>query len=497
MGVRWSFFGQPTDSNGIMDNFDPKLYSRAAAPAVNPANGSFVTPIAVNNPPVNGIIIGGKNSPYGDKVANDVYTNFAPRLGIAWDPFGDGKTAIRAGYGVYHDSTLFGIYEQNIFADPPFVQSVSYANASFSNIAAGTIGVISAPTTLHATQIPALVPYSQQWNFSIQRQVTREIVMQVSYVGSKGTHLLGIVDINQAYPGAALAAGLHTATAAAPTIFTSADIPRINAVRPYYGYGPINALETAFDSNYHSLQMTFRKRFGSAGQVNFSYTYSKNLTDNGSDRSNAPQNSYNWHDGEYGAYPGDRRHVFSLNYVYTIPMFKSSKGVVAHALKGWELSGIISSYTGAPFTVTTSGVDPAGLGVISTGTTSAARPDLVCDPTASHSATYGGSAQASAQNLTWFNTGCFAAVPQGAVRPGNAGRSVVRGPGFFNLDASIIKNVKLMEKLTMQIRGESFNTLNWVNPSGFASLNNTSTVFGQINAFRAARRVQLAMKLVF
>ena len=134
-------------------------------------------------------------------------------------------------------------------------------------------------------------------------------MVQVSYVGSKGTHLLGIVDINQAYPGVALAAGLHTTTAAAPntTIFTTADIPRINAVRPYYGYGAINALETAFDSNYHSLQLTFRKRFRSAGQVSAAYTFSKNLTDNGSDRSNAPQNSYNWHDGEYGPYPGDRQ----------------------------------------------------------------------------------------------------------------------------------------------------------------------------------------------
>ena len=493
MGVRWSFFGQPIDSHGIMDNFDPALYVRANAPAVNPANGNYVTPIAVNNPPTNGIIIGGKNSPYGGKVANDVYKNFAPRLGIAWDPFGSGKTSVRAGYGVYHDSTLFGIYEQNIFADPPFVQSVSYSNASFSNIAAGAVGVINAPLTLHATQIPAEVPYSQQWNFSIQRQVTRDVMVQASYVGSKGTHLLGIVDLNQAYPGVALAAGLHTTTAAAPntTIFTATDIPRINAVRPYYGYGAINALETAFDSNYHSLQLTFRKSLGSAGQVGAAYTFSKNLTDNGSDRSNSPQNTYNWHDGEYGPYPGDRKQVLTMNYIYTIPFFKNGHGVVAQALRGWELSGIVSSYSGAPFTAVTSGVDPAGLA------TTSARPDLVCDPAAGHAATYAGSAQASAQNLTWFNTACFAPVPQGAVRPGDAGRSVIRGPGFFNLDASLIKNVRIREKTTLQLRGESFNTLNWVNPSGFASLNNTATNFGQINAFRAPRRVQVALKLTF
>ena len=499
MGVRWSYFAQPTDSHGIMDNFDPSLYSRANAPAINPANGNYVTPIAVSNPLTDGIIVGGKNSPYGGKVANDSYKNFAPRLGLAWDPFGSGKTAIRAGYGVYYDSTLFGIYEQNIFADPPFVQSVNYANASLSNITAGTIGVISAPLTLHATQLPAEVPYSQQWNFSVQRQFAKATVVQVAYVGSKGTHLLGIVDINEAYPGLALANGLHTTTAAAPntTIFTASDIPRINAVRPYNGFGPINTLETAFDSNYHSLQVTFQKRFASAGQVNLAYTWSKNLTDNGSDRSNAPQNSYNWHEGEYGPYPGDRTQVLTLNYVYTIPIFKNGHGAVASALRGWELSGILSTYSGAPFTAVTSGADPAGLGAISSGTTASARPDMVCNPDVNHASAYGASAQESAQALTWFNTACFVAVPQGAVRPGDAGRSVVRGPGFFNLDASLIKNFNVTEKLTMQVRGESFNTLNWVNPSGFASLNNTATNFGQINAFRAPRRVQLALKLIF
>jgi hypothetical protein len=376
---------------------------------------------------------------------------------------------------------------------------VTLSNGSFTNIGAGTQGAASAALGLHATQIPAHVPYSQQWNFSIQHQFANNIGVEAAYVGSKGTHLLGIVDINQAPTGLALAAGLHATTAAAPktTIFTTADDARINAVRPYYGWNYINALETAFDSNYHSLQMVFRKTFRSAGLFNAAYTWSKNLTDSGSDRSDAPQNSYNWHEGEYGPYPGDRQQVLTLSYVYTIPMFAHSRGPVAYALKGWELTGIISAYTGQPLTVTTSGVDPAGAGFLGFSSFSGPRPDVICDPRANHKAQYGGSAQSSAQGLTWFNTACFAAVPQGAVRPGNAGRGVIRGPGFFNADASLIKNFRLTEKLKAQFRGEAFNVLNWVNPNGFASTNTTNTVFGQISTFRAARRVQLALKVTF
>jgi hypothetical protein len=501
MGVRWSFFGQPTDSNNLMDNFDPATYVRSAAPAINPANGNYATPVSQLNPPTNGIIVGGKSSPFGNKISNDNWTNFAPRIGIAWDPFGKGRTAVRAGYGVYYDATLFGIYEQNIFTNPPYVQTVTYSNASWNDVSAGTQGVILAPLALHATQIPNHTPYSQQWNFTIEQQFRANTVLEVAYVGTKGTHLLGIVDINQAFPGTALAAGLHDTTgtgANAPgtTIFTTADDPKINAVRPFVGYNAINTLESAFDSNYHSLQVSLTKHFGGAGILGVAYTWSKFLTDNGSDRSNAPQNSYNWHEGEYGPYPGDRQHVFSLNYVYTLPIFAHSHGPLAYALKGWEVSGILQTYTGVPVTVTTSSVDPAGLGLLGASAASS-RPDMVCDPRANQPGQYAGSTQSSAQGLTWFNTACFQPVPQGAVRPGNAGRGTVRGPGFFNLDASLIKNFNITERTRFQLRGESFNTLNWVNPNGFASTNITSTVFGQISSFRAPRRVQLALKFIF
>ena len=490
-GVRWSFFGQPTDNNGELSSFDPALYNPSLAPKIDPTSGNIIAG-SVTMPYTNGIIIGGKNSPWGSKIAPDQYKSFAPRVGLAWDATGDGKTAVRAGWGVYYDSSLFGDYEQSIFQNPPFVASATLSNASFTNVSAGTPPGTVSTEYIRATMLPNNIPYVQQWSADVQRQLPLDMVLDVAYSGSKGTHLIGIVDLDQAAPGAALAAGLHAANA--NTIFTTADDPHINAVRPYLGYNAINAIESAFDSNYHALLVSFKKRFSSAGLISASYTYSKNLTDNASDRSNAPQSSYNWHEGEYGPATLDRQQVLTVDYVYTIPIFKNSKGALAYALKGWELSGLLSIYSGSPFTVTTSSLDPAGLGLLG-NSASSSRPDMLCDPNAAAPKLAPGFTGTALP--TWFNTACFAAVPQGAIRPGNAGRGVVRGPGYGNLDGALIKNFYFTERAALQLRGEFFNATNHANPNGFASTNITSSSFGEISSYRQARQVQIGAKLVF
>jgi hypothetical protein len=483
LGMRWSFFGQPTESNGLLSNFDPAAYSASTAAKIDPTSGNIVAS-SITQPYTNGIIIAGKNSPFGSKIAPDNWRNFAPRAGLAWDPTGSGKTSIRMGYGMFYDATNMGLYETTIFQNPPFVQSATYSNAPFDKITTGAPPGTVSTVFAKGTQLPNRTAYMQDWSVSLQHEFPLGVLLEMTYAGSKGTHLIGIVDINEAYPGAALAAGLHVANG--NTIFTPTDDPRINAVRPFLGYNAINTIQSAFDSNYHSMQSSLRKDFKDSGLISFSFTWSKNLTDNSSDSGTAPQSAYNWHSGEYGPATLDRQRVANLNYVYTIPILKNSKGALAYAVKGWQLDGLMSFYTGSAFTVTTSNLDAAGLGMIGNSAASA-RPDMICDP----------NADAPHLITQWFSKACFVPTPQGQVRPGNAGRGVVRGPGFENWDAAADKIFAIKERYKLQFRAEALNLFNHPNPNGFGSTNITSSLFGTISTFRAARRVQLALRFEF
>jgi hypothetical protein len=491
VGLRYSYFGQPIDAKNELTNFDPATYNAANAPQIDTATGNLVpgtgkplTGFPGPFPLWTGLILNGVNSPYGDKVADDNHRNFAPRVGFAWDPFGTGRTAVRAGYGIYYDSPLFGTYEQNILINPPFVYSITISNTTLQNPAGGatSTSVSTVPLQLRGTPLPNLTPYSQQWSFDLQRQITPSTLVDAGYYGSKGTHLLGIIDLNEAYPGVALAAGLHTG---AGTVFTTADDKRINAVRPYRGYDAINVVEPWFNNNYHSLQVSFQQRAGAAGLFNAAYTWSKSLTDAQTDRSSAPQNTYNFHEGEYGPGLYDRRHVLTINYVYRLPFFGRSRGFAGYLVKGWEFSGQTLFATGLPFTATTSNADPAGLGILGASAVSS-RPDMTCDPNrnAPHTVAH------------WFSP-CFQPVPSGEIRPGNAGRGTIRGPGSQIWSISMFKNFQLTERVSLQLRLETFNTFNHPNPSGIGSTNITSGLYNQITSFRDPRIVQLAGKLYF
>jgi hypothetical protein len=318
----------------------------------------------------------------------------------------------------------------------------------------------------------------------IQRQLTNDSMFTIGYVGTKGTHLIGAIDINEVPPGAAAAAGLIPAGG----YITSATRVRLNPLRPFRGYNAVNMVESWFNSNYNGLQTSFTKRFSRNGTVAFAYTWSKNISDNNSDRSNAPANSYDWK-ADRGLATLDRRHVLTASYVYPLPFFKNRNTLAGYALGGWELSGIITWNTGLPAAISSStGLDAGALGGAGNASSVATyRPDVVGDPNS------GANIRTIYQ---WFNTAAFAEVPVGANRPGNSGRFVIQTPGISRWDFSLFKQFHIKERLNLQVRGESFNTLN------HANFNAPTTVFGNPNfgkilGARDPRQIQLGAKLVF
>ncbi len=493
LGLRYSFFPAPSDSNNVLNNFDPSVFDPASAAMIDPATGLFVAGQGVVPATyVNGIIFpaGGACanaqkvasvtcSPYGSIVNPNSNNNFGPRFGFAWDVRGNGKTAIRGGYGVYFDRTLNGIWEQNAFGDPPLVQQVQISNPSFDNPATGSVGTGLGPVNVTATGTPVFkVPSYQNFNFSVEQQVASNTVFQIAYVGTLGRHLLGDVDINQ------VPLSLRTANPAVDA----------NAIRPYPGYAEITTRAPLFSSNYNSLQVSLNRRVSNGLTLGISYTWSKNLANNPADRGSGIYNTYDY-GLDYGPPSINTPHVFVANYVYDLPFFKDQRGVIGHILGGWEISGITRLQSGSSVTMTQSndpfssddfpgspGTFPGGIG-IDPAPSVAPRPDTVP----------GASLSGAGDRLQWFNTAAFT---DAIGHFGNAGRGLVLGPGLENWDLAGIRNFKIGERVSLQFRGEFFNAFNHVNFTNL-STNVDSSNFGKLLGAHNPRTIQLGLKLYF
>ncbi len=517
LGLRYSKYLQPYDGNGQLTTFDPSLYSVANAPTVDLSSaGNLCLPGAActggvqpnpNASLVNGISVNRNgstgNSPFGSKVGRSDNLNFAPRLGFALDVFGNGHTSLRGGYGIAVDSPLVGIYEQNIFQNRPFLLAPLFSNTSFDNPVANNV---TPAQVVRATSPNFRSPYTQQFSLAVQHLLPGGIALEVGYVGNHQLHLIGLVDINQPAVGAYLAAGLGTASTLGGTrVINATNVGTLNQIRPYRGYSAINSIQPIFGGNYNSLQISGRKQFPHDSLIAANYTWSRALTDANADRTGAPQISSN-PTGEYGRAAADRTHVFNMNAVYGLPFFYDQRGVAGHLLGGWELSGILFANSGLPLNTATTGLDPAGVGVVFASSVSGGRPDRVGDPNSAQTQGTYSLPNGIHNRQRWFNPNAYTPVPNGQLRGGNAQRNSINGPGWWRADVGLFRNIKLYENLNLQLRGEAQNVLNHTNPdtvsTAVLSGNGTSAATysptaGNVLGYRDKRIVQLGAKLVF
>ena len=410
--------------------------------------------------------------------------NFAPRLGFAWDIFGDGKTSLRGGYGIYYDIVLGTLYG-NFVVSPPFTTTVNVSSLrSFSDPFGGTSpfsggapGLIFPQfLTINVIDPDYKTPYNQQWNLSVQHELTKDFLIEVGYVGTKGTNLPGTRVLNTAVFG------------------PGATARNVDQRRPFGpAFGQVLNFQSTFDSSYNSLQVTANKRLSRGLSFLAAYTWSKTIDDGSfptgrrAIRVGTLAQDQNNLRAERGLSNYDARHRFVVSYLWEIPIFRAQKGLVGHLLGGWQINGITTLQSGRPFVIQDSS-DPNFDGVASD------RPDVIHNP------------NLPADESTvdhFFDAGAFVRVPAGTNRFGNAGRNIVIGPDYKNFDLSLIKHFGLWEKARGEFRWEVFdlfNHPNFDNPGGGAPANDiASPVFGRLQSTipNSQRIMQFALKLNF
>ena len=488
IGARLYHFGPTYTQANNMTNFDPNRYDPSQAVTIL-SNGN-IDPTKGGNR-FNGLVRAGSGIP-ADEIgrvstsaaavalvpagaARGFYnpaSKLAPRFGFAYDPWGDGKTSIRGGFGMFYDKVegnlIFG--QINL---PPFINTPQFENGNLSNISGGTPSALAPLAGISAIDPNLKIAYSMNYSAGVQRQLPHGFFVEANYVGNQGRHLIRQPDLN-AIPFDALVANQPPGPNA-----------NLNTLRRYKGYTSIAYRLSDATSTYNGLQLYAVKRKGNL-ELTAAYTWSRSLTDtsgNG-DGLDVGEDPFNRH-YNYGPATFDRRHIFVATYDYQIPLLRNKKGVEGAILSGWEVSGITRFQSGAYFTPTAS---------TAIGTR---RADYIGGPVLLSNPGPDG----------WVNPAAFGPAPLG--RRGNAPVGIVQGPSLQTWDFSMRKQFRLTERFNLRFQADMFNAFNRANfrspDVGFGSCVTTTTsacgpsngAFGKISTTGPARNIQFGLKLNF
>jgi hypothetical protein len=477
-GARYEPYLPMTDTNDRIVEFSPQAYAAGVS-----------STIFVNSPP--GLLYPGDRTPSGSTVPKSVVasqlSHLTPRAGVAYDLFGDGRTSVRGGYGIYYDTPELYAYN-NINDQSPFSFTVNFLSGSFDNPYAGRSGynvfpfagdfrkdsAFQLPFSAAALQSAQSLPYEQNWNATIEHQFGQDWVVRASYVGTKGTHLWGDYDANAPVYSQALS--------------LTANRQSVQARRQLPQYQGLDLLFAGLNQSYNSLQVSVVRHFSKGMSNQLSYTRSKNLdylSSNAQITNNSISDPFNFFRFR-GPADFDRRNRFVDSFVYQMPDAGHAlhSGVASAVLGNWQLSGIVTLQSGSPFSILSSNDAVASAGT--------AMGELIGTLPLSTSRERG------EQIAQYFNTGAVQQATPGTY--GNLGRNVLVGPGYANTDASLSRSVPLRflsEDGRLTFRAEAFNVFNRVN---LANPGNKigSTTFGKITSVSSPPRIlQFSLKVIF
>jgi outer membrane receptor protein involved in Fe transport len=415
-------------------------------------------------------------------VSNPSNKNFDPRVGLAWDVFGDHKTAVRAGFGIFHDTLQTYTFSSAYLTNPPYLtenQVFTGPDPNFPTpfVGGGTPLLSNTNGTYYGIHT---TPYSLEYTLSVERELPGSTLLTVGYQGTRGVHLLAFHDFNAPIP-----------TTNAQGVMDFINSAGVANPRPSPAFGSLDMLDTSSYSAYNSLQVGVSHRLSSNLVFQFSYTYSHCIDNSyayaglgANNVTSANTNPYDWA-VDKGNCSFDLRHNISANAVYVLP-FKGSRWV-----EGWQITGIQAWHTGVPFSLGEGPLPFLGNNFDNP------RPNYVA----------GCNVYANQNVHQWYNPACFVPSPYGTL--GTLGRNNLVGPGYVETDLGVMKETRIAERVSIQFRAELFNLFNHPNfnvpvTGAFTGGVTPNPTAGQITSLvgsgglsNVARQTQFSLKLIF